>query len=324
MAKSDLQSAMKKRASATAQTNDAFVDEVYEGVFGCASPNATAKRAMLPVSILHPFFTAKLGFLPYSEDDLDALAQDVEENGLIEEIIVRNHSQIPGEYEILSGHNRVNAHILKNLPHIPSRIEVADDARAVTIATVTNLQRRQGLRPSERGWAYRALLEAKKCQGKRGDLTSVEAQQKLTTRDIVAKLFGVSSYQVQRDIRLTYLIPEMLELVDNRKVKVNAGAKLSHYDTEIQKIFYEEVYQHPDRQLDETLLDHCLQTVPPANVDVDVLRRKFAILSKSNKSPSSLRIQRKKYEQYIPKSMSNQELEGLFLEFLKGRYGPAR
>ena len=111
------------------------------------------------------------------------LADDIAENGLIENIKVR-----PSEhgYEILSGHNRVNACKLLGRKEISADIEEVDDARAIVIATVTNLQRRQNLLPSERGWAYRALLDAYRQQGKRSDLVTAtcgEIHHKLKARE---------------------------------------------------------------------------------------------------------------------------------------------
>lgn len=125
------------------------------------------------------------------------LADDIAENGLIENIKVR-----PSEhgYEILSGHNRVAACKMLGCKEITADIEFVDNARAVVIATVTNLQRRQSLLPSERGWAYRALLDAYRQQGKRSDLVTAtcgEIHHKLKARERVACFFGVGVNDVR-------------------------------------------------------------------------------------------------------------------------------
>ena len=151
--------------STTAQSAE---DQAYEVLFGGKLiPSQGRRTATLPIDQMHPFCTANIGFKPYSEENLRALADDIAVNGLIEAIKVR---PIADGYEILSGHNRVAACKLLGWTEIPADIEPVDDDRAIVIATVTNLQRRQGLLPSERGWAYRALLEAHKRQGKRSDL----------------------------------------------------------------------------------------------------------------------------------------------------------
>lgn len=109
-------------------------------------------------------------------------------------------------YEILSGHNRVNACKLLGWTEILADIEAVDADRAIVIATVTNLQRRQGLLPGERGWAYRVLPEAQKHQGRRTDLIPSACGQndhKLKTRDSVAAFLGVDISRLRRDIRLT-------------------------------------------------------------------------------------------------------------------------
>ena len=116
---------------------------------------------------------------------------------------------------------------------IPADIEYVDDARAIVIATVTNLQRRQNLLPSERGWAYRALLDAYRQQGKRNDLveaTCGEFHPKLGARERVACFFGVGVNDVRYAVRLTYLIPPLLDAVDECKLNMMCGVAISYYD----------------------------------------------------------------------------------------------
>lgn len=183
MAKSALANALKERsaksATQSADVNDS-VDEAFEALFGAAAPPAKKKRVTmeLPIEQLHPFRTSHIGFKPYSQENLKMLADDIAENGLIENIKVR-----PSEhgYEILSGHNRVAACKMLGRKEITADIEFVDNARAVVIATVTNLQRRQSLLPSERGWAYRALLDAYRQQGKRSDFWLLQLVVKSTT-----------------------------------------------------------------------------------------------------------------------------------------------
>ncbi len=326
MAKADLQAAMKKRAAAT-QADDNFVDEVYEGVFGKTKPVQVAQKSSLPLSSLHPFKAANIGFQPYSDENLRALANDIQENGLMEEIIVREYYGNQGEYEILSGHNRVAACRLLGLESIPARIEVADMDRAITIATVTNLQRRQGLLPSERGWAYRALLEAKKCQGKRADLTSVQTEQKLnpneTTRDKVAQFFGVSPSNVQRDIRLTYLIKEFLVLVDTKKLGQSTGVSISYYSAESQKILYDEmtIYQSEKFKLDDAFIQRLKNAIPPPYITHIGLGEFLKGYKKPKVVPKQISFKRKRFEAYLEQIGDEKKLEDEFLLFLKQKYG---
>ena len=157
MAKSSLVSALNERnakLSAISNATNQVVDEAFESLFG-AMPTAshpTRNTAQIPIDQLHPFFTANIGFKSYNDENLKTLAEDILENALIENIKIRPCKT--GGYEILSGHNRVKACKRLGWSSITADIEYVDDARAVVIATVTNLQRRQHLLPSERGWAY--------------------------------------------------------------------------------------------------------------------------------------------------------------------------
>ena len=159
MSKPNIAATLRRRAEAVSQIEppsaaQSAEDQAYEVLFGGKlMPSQGRRAATLPIDQLHPFCTANIGFKPYSEENLRALADDIAVNGLIEAIKVR---PIADGYEILSGHNRVAACKLLGWTEIPADIERVDDDRAIVIATVTNLQRRQGLLPSERGWAYRA------------------------------------------------------------------------------------------------------------------------------------------------------------------------
>lgn len=150
MAKSSLVSALNERnakLSAISNATNQVVDEAFESLFG-AMPTAshpTRNTAQIPIDQLHPFFTANIGFKSYNDENLKTLAEDILENGLIENIKIRPCKT--GGYEILSGHNRVKACKRLGWSSITADIEYVDDARAVVIATVTNLQRRQHLLP---------------------------------------------------------------------------------------------------------------------------------------------------------------------------------
>ena len=245
MTKSALINTLKERNAKTAalpNNEDKTVDEAFESLFG-AIPTTSPKThctAKISLEQLHPFFTSNIGFKPYSGEDLKALAEDILENGLIENIKVRPCKT--GGYEILSGHNRVNACKMLGCAEIPADIEYVDDARAVVIATVTNLQRRQHLLPSERGWAYRALLDAYRQQGKRNDLvgaTSGEFHPKTSARERVASFFGTGVNDVRCAVRLTHLISPLLDLVDEHKLNIICGVLISYYDEDTQKLFRE-------------------------------------------------------------------------------------
>lgn len=298
-------------------------DQAYELLFGGKmSPPVGKKNARLPIEHLHPFRAANIGFKPYSEENLRALADDIAANGLIEAIKVR---PIDNGYEILSGHNRVAACKLLGWTEIPADIEPVSDDRAIVIATVTNLQRRQGLLPSERGWAYRALLEAQRHQGKRNDLidnTSVGIQQRLTFRETVACFFGVKSHDVQRDVRITYLIRSLLDAVDERRLNLMCGVAISYYDEETQKLFLARL-KTDDWQLTIATMQRIKKACPPPHVAAADLGKAWNLIDAERlqrSKPKTISFDRKKLEPYLSKINNVQDLETLFLEFLKAKY----
>lgn len=328
MSKPNIAATLRRRAEAVLPAEPPHAaqsaeDQAYEVLFGGKLMPVGGKRtAKLPIERLCPFRTANIGFKPYSEENLNALADDIASNGLIEAIKVR---PIADGYEILSGHNRVAACKLLGWTEILSDIEPVDDDRAVVIATVTNLQRRQGLLPSERGWAYRALLEVHKHQGRRSDLvetTSVEIQQRLTSRETVACFFGVKSHDVQRDVRITNLIEPLLDAVDERCLNLMCGVAISYYDEETQKLFWERL-KTDDWQLTVATMRRIKKACPPPHIAVSALKKVWnaSVVHAMQKKPGkTISFERKKFAPYLDKLSSDQELETLFLEFLKQKF----
>lgn len=314
----------RKQAEHTAAQEGSRIDAAYQCLFHpAASPSEAAPEIrMVPLDMLRPFFTARIGFRPYSPADLERFAQAIARDGLIEAIQVR---PIPGtdEYEILAGHNRAQAHRLLGRTAIRAEVSRVDDARAVVIATVTNLDRRQSLCPSERGWAYRALLEAQKHQGCRGsrDTPSVEFQQKgETTRDEVARFFHVKPHEVQRDIRLTYLIDPLLEVVDQKELRVSSGVVLSYYDQPSQQIFYD-CWTARSRDCPPKLLNAIRRRCPPPVWTKDDLTRAWTQarqdMAQSPQRPLSLSFDRAQVAPYLERVGGEDQLQALFLAFLQ-------
>ena len=167
MAKQAMDGLLKQRMSATRQASELqMTDRAYEKLFETAPPAASVHICAIPLDKLIPFFTADIGFKPYTQAQLEAFADQLKEEGLMVRIIVR---PVAGTdtYEILAGHNRTSAARLAGWTVIPAEIVAADDARAVVIATSTNLIQRQNLSIIERGKAYKALLAAKNRNGQR-------------------------------------------------------------------------------------------------------------------------------------------------------------
>jgi len=161
--------------------------------------------------------------------------ESVSQYGILSPLIARPMEG--GGYELISGHRRKHAAELAGLAVVPVIVREMDDDAATILMVDSNLQR-ETILPSERAWAYRLKLEAMKHQGQRTDLTSVQVAPKLST-EIIGEAAGMSKDNVKRFIRLTYLIPELLEMVDQKQLAFNPAVELSYLSDEQQNQFIE-------------------------------------------------------------------------------------
>ena len=189
----------------------------------------------IPLSELHPFKDH-----PFKVKDDDAMietADSIKKYGVLVPAIAR---PLPdGGYELVAGHRRRRASELAGKETMPVIVRDLDDDAATIIMVDSNLQR-ENLLPSERAFAYKMKLEAIKHQGARTDLTSVQVEQKLSARDQVAKEAGErSGIQVMRYVRLTELIPELLDMVDEKKIAFNPAYELSFLKPDEQQMLVE-------------------------------------------------------------------------------------
>jgi len=189
--------------------------------------------ASLPISKLQPF--SKHPFKRHSPEKMRELADSIEERGLIVPILVRPLDN--GMYEIVAGHNRVEASTLAGLDIVPCDIREMDDDTATILMVDSNLQRETVL-PSEKAWAYRYKLEAIKSQGKRNDLTFAQLGRKLESVEVMAETSDDSRNQIRRYIRLTYLIPQLLDKVDEKRLAFIPAVELSYLKEQEQKWLY--------------------------------------------------------------------------------------
>ena len=319
---------LKRRMAATQQASELQAsDEAYQQIFQRVPPSAPSEICDLPLDKLDSFFTADIGFKPYSPAKLEAFAQQLQEEGLLVRIIVRRipHSD---RYEILAGHNRTAAARLVGWTKIAAEIVVADDARAISIATLTNLLQRQDLSIIERGKAYKVLLEAKNRQGCRSDLadgTSGGNRQEYSARAIVAEFFGVSEYEIRKAIKLTRLIPELQTVLEDSPQKLNLACAdlIADYDPESQRAFVE-MCGIKGYQLNKATVQRIVRRCPPPAADKQLIfaawREARAEADKRLSAPSKkISFDRKKFAPYLDKLGSDQEIEALFLEFLRER-----
>lgn len=327
MAKTDMNSLLKRRMAATQQASELQAsDEAYQQIFREKVPTGAAELCDLPLDKLVPFYTADIGFRPYPSSKLEALSEQLQEDGLFVRIIVRPVSD--GSYEILSGHNRVAAAKLAGWDTIPSEVVETDDARAIVIATSINLIQRQGLSIVERGKAYKALLDVKNCQGYRSDVqreTSGENRQKYSARALVAEFFGVTEYEIRKAIKLTQLIPELTDILENSPKQLNLACAdlMADYDAESQKAFVE-MCSIEDYQLNKAAMQHIAHKCPPLTASQQEMyaawrETRTAAEKQSMALPRKISFDRKRFAPYLDKFNSDQEIEKLFLEFLQER-----
>ena len=202
-----------------------------------ADAAAKEQRTEMPLSDLHPFEGHPFKVL--DDELMEQTVESIKQIGVVSPLIARPDPE--GGYEILSGHRRLHAAQLAGLETVPVIVKEMDDDAAIIFMVDSNLQR-ENILPSERAFSYKMKLEAMKHQGERGDLTSGQVGQKsvgTVSRDIVAEQAGDSSRNVQRFIRLTNLIPEILDMVDEKKIAFNPAVELSYLKTSEQKEFLE-------------------------------------------------------------------------------------
>ena len=166
------------------------------------------------------------------DESMAELTESIRKNGLISPVIVRKKDG--GRYELIFGHRRKYACSVLGYEEIRCNIIAVTDDEATIIMVDSNCQR-QKLLPSEKAFAYKMKLDAMKRQGKRTDLTCVQNAHRLKSRQILAEQEGKSEYQIRRYIRLTYLIPELLEYVDAEKIKLLPATEISYLGEEAQR-----------------------------------------------------------------------------------------
>ena len=286
-----------------------------DDLFATEESRADAQREKvqeIPLGELHPFRNH-----PFKVKD-DAAMQDtvdsVREYGVIVPAIARPDPS--GGYELIAGHRRHHASELAGKETMPVIIRDLDDDAATIIMVDSNLQREE-LLPSERAFAYKMKLEALKHQGARTDLTSRQVVGKLEMADIVGKNMGESGRQVQRFIRLTELIPTLLDMVDERKIALNPAVELSHLKKEEQTLLLEAMDSEqatPSLSQAQRLKKFSQQKM----LSLDVMR---AVMSEEKKTDlDRVTLKNETLRRYFPKSYTPKQMEDTIIKLLEGWY----
>lgn len=269
----------------------------------------------IPLEELHPFKNH-----PFKVKD-DAAMQDtvdsVREYGVLVPAIAR--SDPDGGYELIAGHRRHHASELAGKETMPVIIRDLDDDAATIIMVDSNLQREE-LLPSERAFAYKMKLEAMKHQGERQDLTSAQVGRKLEnreSREILAEQVGQSRNQISRFIRLTELIPMLLDMVDERKIAFNPAVELSYLKKEEQTLLLEAMDSEqatPSLSQAQRLKKFSQQKM----LSLDVMR---AVMSEEKKTDlDRVTLKNETLRKYFPKSYTPKQMEDTIIKLLEGWY----
>jgi len=193
--------------------------------------NTMKKPVAIPVEKLRPFDGHP--FKVKDDEEMNTLIESVQTQGILTPLIVRPIEDTD-EYEVVSGHRRLHAAQKAGITEVPALI-YAIDRDAAAIAVVDSNLHREHILPSEKAFAYRMKLEAMSRQGHRSDLTSDQLGRKLETAEIIAQQSDDSKSQIRRYIRLTYLIPEFLEKMDQGEIALSVGVELSFLDESSQR-----------------------------------------------------------------------------------------
>ena len=233
------------------------------------------------------------------------LVESIAQNGLLEPITVRSFSA--GEYEIISGHRRVEACEELGITEVPATIKEMSKDEA-TIAMVDSNIHREHLLPSEKAFAYKMKLEAIKHQGK---TTSCQVGAKLRTDEKIAEIANDSARQIQRYIRLTYLIPELLKLVDEEKIALTPAVELSFLPENEQEILLNEI-EYTDATPSLSQAQRLRKLSEEGNFFVDTV---FAVLSEEKPNQrEQVRISADKLRDILPKGMDKQKTEDFIIK----------
>ena len=266
----------------------------------------------IPIDALHPFTNH-----PFKVLDDEAMTRTVEsiaQYGVLAPLIARPRPDGDG-YEIISGHRRQYAAKLAGLDTLPVIVRQMSDDAAVILMVDSNLQREHIL-PSERAFAYKMKLEALKNQGARSDLTCGQIGHKLNgakARDVVAEESGDNARNVQRFIRLTNLIPELLDLVDEKKISFNPAVELSYLDESQQRDFLEAMQ---DTQ-NAPSLSQAQQLKKMAQQGEFSYEKAFDVMGQEKKSEKdTVTIKNETLRKYFPRSYTPKQMEEKIIQLL--------
>ena len=268
----------------------------------------------IPVEKIHPFKGH-----PYKvidNDEMNTLIESIQQKGVISPIVVRPLENTTDEYELISGHRRLRASVKAGLETVPAFIYAVSRDEAAIMLVDSNLHREHIL-PSERAFAYKLKMEAMSRQGYRSDLTSCQVGTKLRTDEIIAENSTDSARQIQRYIRLTNLIPELLDLVDEERIAFTPAVELSYLNEVEQADLVEEI-----RVCDATPNLSQAQRLRAISREEGLTPEHIGEILAEEKANQreKIKIPAERIRKYFPKSYTTEQIEEAIIKICESRY----
>ncbi len=264
----------------------------------------------IPIPIEKLFDFPNHPFKVNDDEEMENMVETVKTGGIIMPLVVRQ--KVDGNYEIISGHRRKRAGQLANLKELPCIIRNLSDDEATIIMVDSNMQRTKIL-PSEKAFAYKMKLEAEKHQGKRTDLTSAQVGQKLenkTAREKVAEDVGESREQIRRYIRLTELIPEILNLVDEERIAFSPAVDLS-YLTEDEQYVILNIYDYDEKTPNVSQARHLKMLSQEGKLTADKIEEIMG--EQKPNQVEKLKLNYERFSKVLPKDVTSEKQAEDFL-----------
>ena len=264
----------------------------------------------IEVDAIYPFENHP--FKVVDDEKMEELAESIKLNGVLTPVLLRPDDE--GTYEMISGHRRLRAAKKAGLRKIPAIIKEMTDDEATIAMVDANVQREEIL-PSEKAFAFRMKLDAIKRQGSRSDLTSAHNERKLEAADIVGEESGCSHAQVRRYVRLTELMPKLLDMVDEKRLALAMGVELSYFNKNVQQWLYEYIKENGMIKQEQ------IMNLRQYREDDQMTQEQLINLLVKTKSTTSKRkkitITERKLNKYFPAYYSQTEIESVIVNLLE-------
>ena len=286
-------------------------DDLFSPTAADTFDDGTPAKVTLDKLIPFPQHPFKL----YQDERMQEMVASVRANGILTPILVRP-TKDNKSYEIISGHNRVEAARQAGLEEMPAIIRQMDDETAIVAMIDSNLRQREQLFPSEKAFAYKMKLEAIKRQGERTDLTSRQVVGKSENADAIGEAVGESGRQIQRYIRLTELIPELLDYVDQGKLAFNPAVAISYISPELQADLFDVMNIYAcSPSLAQA--DRMKKLSQEESLDISAIN---AILSEPKPQQKQIVFKSDQVEKYFPKDTSPEQIQETIIRLLEVWY----